>query len=258
MSKLLHLTYIGHATVLIQMDGVRLLTDPLLRQKASILRRRHSPIDQASYQDIDAVLISHLHLDHLDLPSLQMLDRRVRLIVPNGANRIVNKLGFENVREMHVGDTETIGTLSVKSTHAEHRRWRYPFGLVADCMGFVISGQYRIYFSGDTDIFPGMAELVEDLDIALLSVWGWGPTLPNGHMSPKRAAQALTLLHPYISIPIHWGTMLPLGLGWMRPRFFSQPPLDFARYASQLAPKVEIQIVSPGSSIVYGRDFHDA
>jgi L-ascorbate metabolism protein UlaG (beta-lactamase superfamily) len=125
-------------------------------------------------------------------------------------------------------------------------------------MGFLISGQHKIYFTGDTDLFPEMADLAKDLDVALLPVWGWGPTISKGHLDPKRAVQALELLHPRVAIPIHWGTMLPLGLGWMRPRFLSQPPVDFERIAAQVVPEVSVRIIPPGSSITYKGDTFDA
>jgi len=254
---LLHLTYLGHATVLIQLDGLRVLTDPLLRQRASILRRFPSSIDPAFYENIDAVLISHLHLDHLDLPSLEKINRSARLFIPHGAARIVSKLGFENVYEMRVGDAASLGSVTIRSTYAEHSRSRYPFGPITDSLGFIISGEYRVYFSGDTDLFPSMGNLVDNLDIALLPVWGWGPTLRKGHLNPRTASHALAMLRPHLAIPIHWGTMAPLGLGWMKLRYLHQPPLDFKRYAAVHAPNVKVRIVSPGSSITYQKDSYD-
>jgi L-ascorbate metabolism protein UlaG (beta-lactamase superfamily) len=249
MKKSLHLTFIGHATVLIEMEGLRILTDPLLRDRVSILRRCNAPVDPISYQNIDAVLISHLHMDHLDFPSLRLLGRTTPLIVPYGTAAMLSKHGFRQVEEMHVGDTKTIGKLTVRSTRAEHARTRYPFGPAADCLGYVINARYVIYFAGDTDIFSEMTNLADDLDIALLPVWGWGPTVGRGHLSPRRAAQALTLLRPRLAIPIHWGTMYPRGTGWMNPPFLTRPPWAFARYAAQLAPQVRIRVVPPGNSI---------
>lgn len=250
MTHSLHITYIGHATVLIEIGGVRVLTDPFLRNRVSILRRRNAPVDPTAYQNIDVVLISHFHLDHLDLPSLRLLGRATHLIVPHGTATMLSKHGFRRVEEMCVGDKKTIGKLTVRATHAEHARTRYPFGPAADCLGYVISAGYSIYFAGDTNIFPEMRYLANDLDIALLPVWGWGPTIRRkGHLSPRRAAQALTLLRPRLAIPIHWGTMCPLGMGWMNPSFLTQPPRAFARYAAELAPQVRIRVVPLGNSI---------
>jgi L-ascorbate metabolism protein UlaG (beta-lactamase superfamily) len=256
MARSLRLTYFGHATVLIEMDGIRILTDPLLRNRVSLLRRFSQLVDPTLYQDIDAIIISHLHIDHLDLPSLQQLNRKASIYLPYGSGKFVNGLGFNRIHEMKIDDTENLGPISIHSTFAKHRHWRYPLGPVADPMGFVLSGSSQIYFTGDTDLFPEMADISNNLDVALLPVWGWGPTISNGHLDPKRAAQALTLLNPQVAIPIHWGTMVPIGLGWMQPRFLLQPPVDFARIAAQLAPAVNVRIVPPGDTMTYeGENF---
>lgn len=252
------LTYIGHATVLIEMNGVRVLTDPLLRDRAGFLRRCEAPIDPESYQDIDAILISHLHMDHMDLPSLRLMDHETRLIVPRGAAHILRNVGFQQIEEVVTDDSIHIGSLIIRSTYAEHVRSRYPLGPIAECLGYVIRGSHKVYFAGDTDLFQGMEDLANDLDVALLPVWGWGPTIRGLHMNPYRAAQALTLLRPRMAIPVHWGTMAPLGLAWMRPPFLTRPPQDFARYAVRLAPKVKVQILTPGGSFVMNGDSHDA
>ena len=243
------ITYIGHATTLIEMDGIRLLTDPILRDRVSLLKRRGPSVDPSLYQNIDAVLISHLHYDHLDLPSLRMIGVDVPLIVPRGSARLFHRNGFQVVKEIRRGSIVTIGGLMVKATYARHNSFRFPFGLIAACLGFIIQGPYSIYFPGDTDIFPGMARLADQLDVALLPVWGWGPTLGSGHMDPTVAATALTLLNPRLAIPIHWGTLHPSGLGRLNPRrFLTDPPHIFARAAARLAPDVEVRIVSPGAS----------
>lgn len=249
MKDSLRITYTGHATVFIEMDGVRLLTDPLLRDRVAHLRRQNAPIDLSSYQDIDAVLISHLHMDHLDIPSLQLLGNTPRLVVPHGTAAFLEKKGFQNIEEMRVGETQTIKGLTIRSTHAEHARTRYPLGPSADSMGFVIRGEYGIYYAGDTKLFPEMKNLANNLDLALLPVWGWGPKLGKRHLGPYRAAQALTMLNPRTAIPIHWGTLCPLGMGWMDPPFLKRPPHAFARHAVRLAPHVRIRVVTPGSSI---------
>lgn len=252
------LTYIGHATVLIEMNGVRVLTDPLLRDRAGFLRRCNAPVDPESYQDVDAILISHLHMDHMDPPSLRLIDLKTRLIVPRGAADILNNFGDRHIDEMGINDSIRIGFVTIRSTYADHAHSRYPLGPVAECMGYVIRGSHNIYFAGDTDLFPGMADIANDLDVALLPVWGWGPTIRGLHMNPYRAAQALTLLQPCIAIPIHWGTMAPLGLAWMKPPFLSRPPHDFARYAARLAPVVKVKILTPGSSLTMDGDSLDA
>ena len=125
---------------------------------------------------------------------------------------------------------------------------RNPFGAPTAALGFVVNGRNRIYFAGDTDLFDGMADFAP-LDVALLPVWGWGPSLGHGHMDPARAARALTMLSPRLAIPIHWGTLYPAGLGWFRPRLLTEPPRRFARHAAELAPDVDVQVLEPGESL---------
>lgn len=250
MHRSVHITYVGHATVLIEMNGVRVLTDPVLRNRVGHIRRHGTAVDPLNRGQVDAVLISHMHLDHLDIPSLRLLGYNVRLIVPHGSAGLLRRQGFTHVEEMRAGDLADIGDLSVVATVAHHEGARYPFGPEADCLGFLVQGESNVYFAGDTDLFPEMATLAASrLDLALLPVWGWGPRLGEGHLTPRRAAESLQLLHPRAAIPIHWGTFAPFGLGWMRPRFLSAPPRDFATYASRLAPDVDVRVVAPGNFV---------
>ena len=240
------LTFIGHATVLVEMDGVRLLTDPLLRNRiVHLYRRLTMPADKLS---VDAVLISHLHFDHLDLPSLRQLGHSTRLIVPCGAARLLPK--FMNVEELSPGDTTSVGSVTIQATYADHDRKRHLFGPAADSLGYLIRGQHTIYFAGDTDIFPEMADMAGSLDVALLPVWGWGPNLGKGHMDPYRAAEALKLLRPNLAVPIHWGTLHPWGIGWLMLPILNNPPRMFVRYAEYMAPEVKTHIISPGDTLV--------
>jgi len=231
---------------------VRVLTDPLLRDRVGFLYRQGASIESIWKQlerkelDIDAVLISHVHWDHLDLPSLRLLDRTTHLIVPRGGANLLSKLGFKHISEVGVHETVKVGSIEVQATYAKHNGARIPFMQSADCLGFLLHGRQQVYFAGDTDLFPEMATLSDDLDLALLPVWGWGPTLRGGHLDPSRAAQALTMLRPRLAIPIHWGTFLPLGYAWLQPSFFTQPPHKFKRDALKFAPEVGVHIVQPG------------
>jgi L-ascorbate metabolism protein UlaG (beta-lactamase superfamily) len=93
-----------------------------------------------------------------------------------------------------------------------------------------------------------MERLAGGLDVALLPVWGWGPSLGAGHLDPERAARAAALLAPRIAIPIHWGTFFPLGLARLRSSLVQAPPREFARRAAELAPQVDVRVLSPGES----------
>ncbi len=199
--------------------------------------------------DLDAVLISHLHFDHLHLPSLKQLGRQTRLFVPRGAGRLLKRAGFSRVEEISIGETVQIKSVRIKATYALHNKRRHPLGPTAECIGYLIEGSHSVYFAGDTDLFPEMAAMVDRLDVALLPVWGWGPTLGRGHMDPLRAAEALQLLTPRLAIPIHWGTLHPVGFNWFKPRFLTHPPHEFAHHAARLAPAVNTRILQPGTSI---------
>jgi L-ascorbate metabolism protein UlaG (beta-lactamase superfamily) len=242
------ITYVGHATVLIEMGGVRLLTDPLLRNRVLHLRRQKIHVDPGVTKNLSAIMISHAHWDHLDLPSLRLFDRSTKILLPQGIAKILHKEGFQNITELKEGDQVSVGSIAVRATYADHDGARFRYGPAADTLGFVIEGKQRIYFAGDTDVFPGMSDLSEGLDIALLPVWGWGPTLGSGHMNPQQAASALQLLNPRIAIPIHWGTFFPWALNWLLPRFLNDPPWAFANFAAGVAPDVEVKIVAPGES----------
>jgi L-ascorbate metabolism protein UlaG (beta-lactamase superfamily) len=247
MTAPLHITYIGHATCLIEMDGIRMLTDPILRHRVGYITRPRHRLHPSWYRDIDAVLLSHMHLDHLDLPSLRLLGRNVRLIAPRGSGRFLHKKGFQNIEEVRPGDRTSVGNVTVGATWATHDGGRHPFGPSGDTVGYLLHGDASVYFAGDTDLFPEMSAIHGSLDVALLPVWGWGPTLGSGHMNPRRAAESLTMLRPRAAIPIHWGSFAPLGMRWFRPRFLSSPPFDFADHASELAPDVSVHVVRPGN-----------
>jgi L-ascorbate metabolism protein UlaG (beta-lactamase superfamily) len=99
-----------------------------------------------------------------------------------------------------------------------------------------------------------MADFGGNLDLALLPVWGWGPTLGPGHLNPDRAARAAALLSPRLAVPIHWGTLYPPGLARLRPRPLSEPPREFAARARVLAPEVEVRVATPGEQVDFGPD----
>ena len=103
---------------------------------------------------------------------------------------------------------------------------------------------------GDTDLFDGMEGLVDDLDVALIPIWGWGATLGRGkHLDPQRAAEAARRLAPRIAVPIHWGTYRPLHRG-ARARFLTEPAEAFARAAAEVAPDVDVRVLQPGEELV--------
>jgi L-ascorbate metabolism protein UlaG (beta-lactamase superfamily) len=241
-------TYVGHATVLLELGGLRFLTDPVLRSRLLHLRRQVTAHDERSAADLDAVLISHLHHDHVDVPSLRGLGRETAIVAPPGAGRFLRRRGFHDVTELAPGESHGIGGVEIAAVEAEHaggRAWR---SVGSDAIGFVLTGAHRVYFAGDTDLFDAMADLSGDLDLALLPVWGWGPTLGPGHLDPERAAEAAAMLSPRIAIPIHWGTLFPVGLSRIGRRHLIAPPREFERRCRELAPQVDVRVLDPGEA----------
>jgi L-ascorbate metabolism protein UlaG (beta-lactamase superfamily) len=247
-------TYVGHATLLVEVGGVRVLTDPILSGRVAHLRRHGGAVDADSLGDLDAVLVSHAHLDHLHAASLKRLAAKRPqpvLVIPPALRRHVAKLGFEQIVALSAGEHAEVAGLPIAATHADHDTRRHPLGPPGEAVGYLLGGPGRqIYFAGDTDVFPEMATLAEDLGTALMPVWGWGPSLGPGHLDPRAAAAALQLLRPRLAIPIHWGTLFPFVLDRLRGKapLLKDPPHEFARAAADLAPEVEVRVLQPGDA----------
>jgi len=242
-------TYVGHATVLVEMDGVRLLTDPVLRRRVGPLRRHGATPNQRLGENVDAVLISHLHHDHADVPSLRRLSRAVPVLASPGAGDFLCRLGFGDVRELAPGNAAEVSGVRVTATEADHPAGGRRFERVSRAVGFELSGKRRIYFAGDTDLFDGMEAIGGGgLDLALLPIWGWGTSIGAGHLDPERAARAAALLSPRTVVPIHWGTLYPIGLARLRPGPLRSPPRQLAAWMRDLAPQSELRVLAPGEA----------
>jgi L-ascorbate metabolism protein UlaG (beta-lactamase superfamily) len=231
--------------VLIELGPLRVLTDPLLRGRIAHLRR-HAPIAEPP-ERLDAVLLSHLHRDHADGPSLRRLPRTVPVLVPAGAAGVVRGLGAREVVELRAGESVPLHGGTVTAVPAEHDGRRSPWHSRIDALGFIVERGPRVYFAGDTDLFDGMAEL-GPVDVALLPIWGWGSSLGPGHLDPLAAARAVALLQPRVAIPIHWATYLPLGYPHDHP-LLRDPGPAFAAHAAELAPSARVALIRPGGSL---------
>jgi L-ascorbate metabolism protein UlaG (beta-lactamase superfamily) len=243
------LTWVGHATVLLELGGARLLTDPLLRTRLGHLRRHGARPDSAVTEGVDAVLISHVHLDHLDVRSLRSVARGARVVAPEGAGRLLRRIGFARIDEVMPGDRITVGDATITALAAVHDGRRHPLGATAATLGYEIAGDQRVYFAGDTELFDGMRSFAGRFDVALMPVWGWGPSLGPGHMDPLSAAQAVAIMRPAVAVPIHWGTFFPVGLEALRGSALVEPPRVFARHVAELAPEVDVRVLAPGEEL---------
>jgi L-ascorbate metabolism protein UlaG (beta-lactamase superfamily) len=253
--RAVEITWLGHASVLVVLDGVRLLTDPALRNRLGPLGPigplgRIRPVGGIDApQRVDAILLSHLHADHTDLPWLRAAARSVPVIAPRGSGAWLERQGLEDVRELAVGSEATLGAVRVTATPAVHDRRRRPLGgPQADPVGYAVTGSGSAYFAGDTDLFDEMAELRGSVEVALLPVWGWGRSLGPGHLDPGRAAKAAALIAPAVAIPIHFGTFAPRWPGGKLPDP-DAPSREFARLVRRDSPSVEVRALAPGERL---------
>ncbi|WP_425827707.1 MBL fold metallo-hydrolase [Streptomyces fractus] len=247
-------TWWGHATCTVEDAGTRVLTDPLFARRLAHLRRRRGAPPPPRAAEADVVLVSHLHADHLHVPSLARLAPGTRVLVPKGAPRAVptlRKLSTLKIIEVEAGARVEVGQVVIEAVRAEHDGRRLPVGpRMAPALGYVVNGEARTYFAGDTGLFEGMAEAVGEVDVALLPVGGWGPYLGAGHLDAGRAAEALARIAPRSAVPVHYGTYWPIGMDAVRPHEFHAPGDEFVRQAALRAPGVTVHRLDQGESVL--------
>jgi L-ascorbate metabolism protein UlaG (beta-lactamase superfamily) len=222
------------------------VTDPMLRPRVAHIRREAAPA--AHPGRVDAVLLSHLHHDHLDIASLRTIDAPV--IGPPGTARALGSLRRE-VDELSPGAERAVAGVRVLVVPAVHdgRRWPTSRRRADSAIGFVVDdGESRVYFAGDTELFDGMREL-GPLAVALVPIWGWGPSVGPGHMNPSQAADAVALLAPAVAVPIHWGTYLRLGLKRHHGHLLREPAEAFRARSATVAPDVDVVLLEPGETL---------
>ena len=229
------------------MDGVGFATDPLLRRRIGPLHNTGHLAPPAEIARVDVVLLSHLHRDHTDLPSLARFPAGTRVVVPAGGAAWLSRRIRATVQQLDADETTTFGSVTVRAVHADHDGRRGFGGPRAVALGYLLSGSRSVYAAGDTDIFPAMESVPDDggLDVALLPVSGWGLTLGPGHLDAARAARALTLLRPRMALPVHWGTLRVPVLWRLRPDRYTTPAEDFARHAAVEAPECRVLSAVP-------------
>jgi len=172
-----------------------------------------------------AVVISHDHYDHLDRRTIQaMRDWDTRFIVPLGVGARLQRWGIPGTRitELDWWATTRVGTLDLTCTPARHASGRGLFDKDRTLWaGFAFQGpHHRVYFSGDTGFFPGLADIGTRLgpfDLTLIEVGAYGQAWPDWHLGPEQAVQAHTLVQGRTLLPIHWGTFKLAAHGWTEP-----------------------------------------
>ncbi|HEY0199854.1 MAG TPA: MBL fold metallo-hydrolase [Rhodanobacter sp.] len=219
-SKALQVTWLGHSTTLIEMDGLRLLTDPVLSARASPVPfagpKRFTPPALAveDLPPIDAVVLSHDHFDHLDRDTIRALISKVGRFYTTlgvGARLVAWGVPADRVVELGWWQEATFGPLTLAATPAQHFSGR---GLLDRdstlwASWVVIGSHERLFFSGDTGMHAGFAEIGErygPFDLTLIECGAYDKTWPDVHMQPEQSMAAHQLVRGRTMMPVHWGT----------------------------------------------------
>lgn len=234
------------------MQGRAFLTDPLLLPSVGPLRRRTAVPPLPDFHTVSpTLLISHGDYDHLHLSSLRRIPNDLQIYAPPDVADFLQKKGFSRSEGIIPGESVSFPDGSkVEALPADHKVRRKGF---QDAIGFLVSeGDKRVYFAGDTDLFPEMKDL-DDLLLAMLPISGWGRNLGPGHMNPERAAEAVDILRPRHVVPIHWGTLRPFAM----PRSWSvdrDADGEFFRALYRLGLDSHLQILKPGQFLFFGEE----
>jgi len=212
-------TFIGHSSFLIQIGGLNLIVDPVFASWLIVLHRIRRPgVPIKHLPPIDAVLLSHAHMDHLNLPSLRRIIRHTRrltgnspaAIVPWNVTDLVEGLGFSSVTSLAWWQSVQVGNVEITLTPAKHWGARKMTDTHRGFGGYVIrSGSQSLYHAGDTGYFDGFHEIRARLapQIALLPIGAYSPdSFRSVHTSPEDALQIFTDLLANTMIPMHYGT----------------------------------------------------
>ena len=246
-------TWWGHSTLWLADSGRTLLTDPVLTDRLAHLRRMAGPTPRLPGEP-DAILLSHLHADHFHVASLRAVPGKPLLIVPRGAAdfaaKALGRRAASRIVELAPGEQTAVGGVTVRAVPAAHDGGRGPWSRErAQAIGFVIEGSARTWFAGDTGLFDAMSEL-GPLDLALIPVGGWGPTLAaHGHLDAISGAEALRRSKAGWAVPVHYGTLWPIGLHRVRQHMFREPGARFAEEAARVAPEAQVRVLAHGETL---------
>ena len=229
----LRVTWLGHSTFLVEIDGARVLIDPVWSERVSPFSfmgpKRFFPLPMSldEVPDVDAVVISHDHFDHLDEPTIVSLNERgLRFLAPLGVGAHLESWGVpgERITELDWWKDADVGVLTLTATPARHFSNRSITMLDKNktlWSGWAIQGPaHSIYYSGDTAMFPGFVEIGERLgpfDANIVEIGAYGSAWPDVHLGPEQAMDAHMQLGGGLLIPAHWGTFNLSLHSWTEP-----------------------------------------
>lgn len=227
----LRITWVGHSSLLIEVDGIRILTDPVWSERVSFSnfigpkRFFAPPLALDDLPPLDVIIVSHDHYDHLDSKTIKYFgDKQVHFITPLGVCDILKNFGIlENyIHEVDWGDSVMIGSCNITATPTRHFSGRGIFNRNETLWAsFVIKGpQHNIFFGADSGWFPGFADIGEKFgpfDLTMLEIGAYGHNWPDIHMGPDNASNAHIALKGDIMMPIHWGTFNLALHSWYEP-----------------------------------------
>jgi L-ascorbate metabolism protein UlaG (beta-lactamase superfamily) len=208
------ITYVGHATVLIRMDGVSLLTDPVYSSRLILPKRLVAPgVRLENLPPLDVVLVSHGHMDHLDVPTHRRLPKtRTVAVVAKNLTDLVADAGYREIVELAWGEHVTVSDTRITALPVKHWGTRNVWPDQRGYAGFLIEhANGSVFFPGDTAYFPRFRDYGRRhaIDVALLPIGAYSPpSFRRVHMNPEDALQALVDLQARWMVPIHWGTFV--------------------------------------------------
>ncbi len=208
-------TWIGHASFFLQFASHSLVVDPnWARFHGPVKRLREPGLPLRGMPEVDLVLVTHAHFDHLHKPSLRVLRAREGIVVPRGSAALVRRLGFPAVHEMRVWQRIGFEDLEVVHTPSHHWGARYLHDIHRDYGGYLMKCAGKsIFHCGDSAYFDGFREIGRrhEIDVALMPIGAYeAPSGRDVHMNPEEAVRAFAELEGKVMIPMHYDTF-PLG-----------------------------------------------